>query len=174
MRHRSITVGGRICTPTVSAALRTQKHPLCETIPDVWAAQLSFYSQFFMINSLFIRWLLSSEVLRLSGFSDVKESWSLSLANSRGWENVSRDVAAAAHLRYLETLRTFLRKVFLFGWKKVLRQSGCNRAVSPPVLVSWASYFNVLLSYFCNLPSVWTGLGLSSSEPSCTVNVLLY
>lgn len=60
---------------------------------------------------------------------------------SRWWSIISRDVAAAAHLRYLETHRKISAESFSPRMEEVLRQSGCHGAVFSPVLVSYTEDF---------------------------------
>lgn len=98
---------------------------------------------------------------------------------SRWWSIISRDVAAAAHLRYLETHRKISAESFAPRMEEVLRQSGCHGAVFSPVLVSRAGdfiYFVVsdVIHLIYKLVVVWLGLFSVHLYASCIFNCFIY
>ena len=88
--------------------LRTQKHPLCENIPDVH--QLSHVSL-----SLCLDGPLPPEIQ--SRWQRLDSCWRVSLRlapgrSPRGGSRVSTDASSARLLRYLETVRNVREKFF--------------------------------------------------------------
>lgn len=132
--------GGGLCTPTqLCSGLRST--PYVKTFR--MSVQLSLILLSVLMTSRFLpqhSLTKSKDGYCLQKCSDtaftpmfLKKVGAPSLAiTSRRWSIISRDVAAAAaHLRYLETVRNFLRKVFLLGWNKFRDKAVATGLFSP-------------------------------------------